>query len=219
MTQEKFSTALQAAYHVADSVENRNLAHRIESSLSGHATLYERVKLFHRLYGVPIGDDIEGVQALDVSRREFRLNLILEEFLELVKASGFKLEVNLDMLCPDSINNADVTDSLVLSNCKGVVANIPEMLDGLGDIKYVCEGFGIEMGAVMPLIDQEIHAANMTKLGADGNPIYNYCQREDCEYKGTQICDDSRHRPNPFAGKHKVLKGPNYTKAQISLVM
>lgn len=44
--------------------------------------------------------------------------------------------------------------------------------DALGDLTYVvygcAESYGIDLDAVV----QEIHRSNMTKLGADGKPIY-----------------------------------------------
>lgn len=61
-----------------------------------------------------------------------------------------------------------------------------EILDALTDLQYVLDGTYIVFG-LADLKDaafREVHASNMSKLGADGKPIY----RED----------------------GKVLKGPNY---------
>ena len=66
-----------------------------------------------------------------------------------------------------------------------------EVADALGDMLYILCGTIIEHGMQHKIdeIFNEIQNSNMSKLGADGNPIY----RED----------------------GKVLKGPNYFKPDI----
>tara|TARA_B100000925_G_scaffold17297_1_gene11998 strand:+ start:149 stop:535 length:387 start_codon:yes stop_codon:yes gene_type:complete len=69
--------------------------------------------------------------------------------------------------------------------------DIIEVADALGDMLYILCGTIIEHGMQHKIdeIFNEIQNSNMSKLGADGNPIY----RED----------------------GKVLKGPNYFKPDI----
>ena len=69
--------------------------------------------------------------------------------------------------------------------------DIVEVADALGDMLYILCGTIIEHGMQYKIdeIFSEIQNSNMSKLGADGNPIY----RED----------------------GKVLKGPNYFKPDI----
>ena len=69
--------------------------------------------------------------------------------------------------------------------------DIVEVADALGDMLYILCGTIIEHGMQHKIdeIFSEIQNSNMSKLGADGNPIY----RED----------------------GKVLKGPNYFKPDI----
>ena len=69
--------------------------------------------------------------------------------------------------------------------------DIIEVADALGDMLYILCGTIIEHGMQHKIdeIFNEIQSSNMSKLGADGNPIY----RED----------------------GKVLKGPNYFKSDI----
>ena len=70
-----------------------------------------------------------------------------------------------------------------------------EVADALGDMLYILCGTIIEHG-MQHKIDEvfsEIQNSNMSKLGADGNPIY----RED----------------------GKVLKGPNYFKPNIKGIL
>ena len=62
--------------------------------------------------------------------------------------------------------------------------DIVEIADALTDILYVVYGAGHAFGIDLDECYQEVHRSNMSKLGADGKPIY----RED----------------------GKILKGPNY---------
>ena len=70
-----------------------------------------------------------------------------------------------------------------------------EVADALGDMLYILCGTIIEHGMQHKIdeIFSEIQNSNMSKLGADGNPIY----RED----------------------GKVLKGPNYFKPNIEGIL
>jgi len=67
-----------------------------------------------------------------------------------------------------------------------------EVADALGDMLYILCGTILEHGMQYKIeeVFEEIQRSNMSKLGADGKPIY----RED----------------------GKVMKGPNYFKPQIS---
>ena len=73
--------------------------------------------------------------------------------------------------------------------------DIVEVADALGDMLYILCGTIIEHGMQHKIdeIFSEIQNSNMSKLGADGNPIY----RED----------------------GKVLKGPNYFKPDIEGIL
>jgi predicted HAD superfamily Cof-like phosphohydrolase len=62
--------------------------------------------------------------------------------------------------------------------------NLKEVADALTDILYVTYGAGHAFGIDLDKCFDEVQASNMSKLGADGKPIYN----------------DSG----------KVMKGPNY---------
>jgi predicted HAD superfamily Cof-like phosphohydrolase len=69
--------------------------------------------------------------------------------------------------------------------------DIVEIADALGDMLYILHGTIISHGLqnIMPLVFEEIQRSNMSKLGADGKPIY----RED----------------------GKILKGPNYFRPNL----
>lgn len=70
-----------------------------------------------------------------------------------------------------------------------------EVADALGDMLYILCGTILEHGMQYKIdeVFQEIQRSNMSKLGADGKPIY----RED----------------------GKVLKGPNYFKPNIKEIL
>ena len=72
--------------------------------------------------------------------------------------------------------------------------DVVEVADALGDMLYILCGTILQHG-MQDLIEEvftEIQRSNMSKLGADGRPIY----RED----------------------GKVMKGPNYTRPNLSFV-
>lgn len=73
--------------------------------------------------------------------------------------------------------------------------NLVEVADALGDMLYILCGTILEHGMQYKIeeVFEEIQKSNMSKLGADGKPIY----RED----------------------GKVLKGPNYFKPDIKTIM
>ncbi|WP_405569369.1 hypothetical protein [Winogradskyella sp. Asnod2-B02-A] len=73
--------------------------------------------------------------------------------------------------------------------------DLVEVADALGDMLYILCGTIIEHGMQHKIkeVFEEIQRSNMSKLGADGEPIY----RED----------------------GKVLKGPNYFKPHIKSIL
>ena len=68
--------------------------------------------------------------------------------------------------------------------------DIKEVADALTDILYVTYGAGHAFGIDLDKCFVEVQNSNMSKLGTDGNPIYNE--------------------------KGKVMKGPNYFKPDLS---
>ena len=68
--------------------------------------------------------------------------------------------------------------------------DLMEVADALTDILYVTYGAGHAFGINLDKCFEEVQSSNMSKLGADGKPIYNE--------------------------KGKVMKGPNYFKPNLS---
>lgn len=71
-----------------------------------------------------------------------------------------------------------------------------EVLDALTDLQYILDGTYLSLGfhALKRAAFDEVHRSNMSKLGADGKPIYRESDR-------------------------KVLKGPNYTPPDLRAIL
>ena len=72
-------------------------------------------------------------------------------------------------------------------------SNLDRVVKETADLVYVLLGYMISIGVPFDKCFDEVHRSNMSKLGEDGKPIY----RED----------------------GKVLKGPNYSKADIQKIL
>ncbi len=149
-------------------------------------TGFEHVQEFHETFGHPIYREPNIPDAKDI---KLRLALILEEFTELTDAcvndskNAKQLLTTLDQAMNEvrALNETDLD------------VNVVEVADALTDINYVTYGaghcFGVDLDACM----REVQRANMSKLGADGKPIYN---------------------------EHgKIMKGPDYTPPDIAKII
>lgn len=72
--------------------------------------------------------------------------------------------------------------------------NMVAVADALGDLLYVIYGAGLVYGIDLEPVFAEIHASNMTKLGADGQPVLD-------------------------APGGKVVAGPNYREPNLRDVL
>ena len=137
------------------------------------------VRRFHHVYGLPVQTD--GA-SLERESLHMRMRLIAEEFAELVGAvygqaarneveSGYRSAVAVDGGGRDAV----------------------EAADALADLVYVIYGMALETGIDLAAVLAEVQRSNMSKLGADGKPIY----RED----------------------GKVLKGPGYFAPDVAQVL
>ena len=85
----------------------------------------------------------------------------------------------------------DLIQEEVAELAQGLIKkDIVEIADALTDILYVVYGAGHAFGIDLDDCFREVHESNMSKLGADGKPVY----RED----------------------GKVLKGPNFFNPQLA---
>lgn len=128
------------------------------------------MRQFHRTYHLPIAEDGPSV---DRDRVHMRMALVAEEFAELVGAVyGPTAEQTLAKAFTAAVGADDGSRDVVGA------------ADALGDLVYVIYGMALECGIPLEGVLAQVQASNMSKLGADGKPIY----RED----------------------GKVLKGPGY---------
>ncbi|MFC7406824.1 GNAT family N-acetyltransferase [Georgenia alba] len=137
------------------------------------------VRQFHDTYALPVVEDRPDV---DRSRIHMRMALVAEELAELVEAVyGEQAGAEMSSAFTRAVAADDGTRDTV------------EAADALGDLVYVVYGMALECGIPLADVLAEIQASNLSKLGADGRPIY----RED----------------------GKVLKGPGYFPPDIARVL
>jgi predicted HAD superfamily Cof-like phosphohydrolase len=156
------------------------------------ASMGERGKMlrqFHDAYGVPMRD----MPTSDVPELErlLRARLVLEEALEFVEAMGCTVYV------PDFMGGmAQVVPSsdMLVQIDPTRDMDLELAADALADTAYVVEGSAVQLGIDLDPVFAEVHRSNMSKLGADGKPIY---RTED----------------------GKVLKGPGFRPPDIGRVL
>lgn len=195
------NTALEVATRM-------DLHHHIESQLYYDRHPQERTKVFHEVFDAPIRPyfkkpDPDFAHMSD-ERVAFRTAFILSEAFEILE-QGFGLNVRFDVSGDGSSfhhtsgsNNAGLAQAILGAMKEGTgKRDLIGVVDGLGDLNVVVNGFAVELGIDMRPVDREIFASNLTKLGADGQPI---------------VADGSD--PSQPAGK--ILKGPNYVEPNIA---
>ena len=137
------------------------------------------VRRFHHVYGLPVQTD--GA-SLERESLDMRMSLIAEEFSELVGAVyGQAARVEIESSYRRAVAADDGTRDTV------------ETADALADLIYVIYGMALETGIDLASVLAEVQRSNMSKLGADGKPVY----RED----------------------GKVLKGPDYFPPNVEAVL
>lgn len=136
------------------------------------------VRQFHEVYGLPILDE----PSVDHERVHMRMSLIAEEFAELCGAVYGEYAEKEILEAFGRVRAGD-------EHTRDVV----ETADALADLVYVTYGMGFETGIPLPAVLAEVQRSNLTKLGADGKPIY----RED----------------------GKILKGPFFSEPNIARVL
>lgn len=127
---------------------------------------------FHETYDCERADE---PRAIDGATLTLRGNLIEEELKEYYVAA------------------LDQTDPIDGGEPNG---DLTEIADALADLLYVVYGTVVAHGlqSCMPDLFAEVHRSNMSKLGADGKPIYRESDR-------------------------KVMKGPNFTPPDIAGIL
>lgn len=140
----------------------------------------ELVRQFHQVYGLPI----ESVDTPDCDRERIhmRMALISEEYAELTGALyGERARELVEQAQAQALASDDHTRDTV------------EVADALADLVYVIYGMALECGIDLDAVLNEVQASNLSKLGADGKPIYR--------------------------ADGKVLKGPGFFPPDIAAVL
>lgn len=191
------------------------------------ATPFQYTGHFHQVMGLPAP---EGPITPSVSMRERRLRLILEEFLELVAANGFRIVTNDDCAyVPSSIpgyvaqEDASEGPTIRLEHIEGSRYDVVETADALGDLNVVVNGTAVEYGIPQHFIDYEVYCSNLTKLDAEGKPIVNHCQRcgpdPDNVYYSSCACDSEEFWLKPGVPIGKILKPDTFVPTNIPRVL
>ena len=137
------------------------------------------VRRFHHLYGLPVRTDGPGLERESL---HMRMSLIAEEFAELVGAVyGRAARARVEAACTRAVADDDGERDTAAA------------ADALADLVYVVYGMALETGIDLAAVLAEVQRSNMSKLGADGRPVY----RED----------------------GKVLKGPGYFPPDVAGVL
>ena len=127
----------------------------------------EKVQNFHQVMNLPVN------VSFNIALLELRKRLIKEETEELfaeIDAAIFQIQ-----------NNQRIERPTFENMCKE-----------MADVQYALSGMAVSFGLPLEQAFDATHDSNMSKLGADGKPIY----RED----------------------GKITKGPNYHKPDLSLL-
>lgn len=205
----KHLTAISLVREMIESLPDRDMARKMEAAIGPAKHPQARTKVFHQFYKAPIKRGTPDIRFSHMSdeRCAFRLGFILEEFMEILR-DGFGIEMEIEFSVPpirpddDESNvstlNCSMQECLVRMMGRANHRNLIEVADGLGDLNVVVNGFALELGIDMDIVDREIAASNFTKMGEDGNPIIG---------DGTT---------GPVG---KVLKGPNFMKPQLERII
>ncbi len=159
-------------------------------------TIQSQLREFHQTYGHPV-NTMPKTPAED--RVKLRLNLIAEEFFELLAACEIWPAFHYREQIAGEREDREVDAATIIRDCIDYgfvdrrVVSLVEVADALGDLAYVIEGANLEFGIPSEKVLAEIHRSNMSKLGADGKPIYSETG--------------------------KVLKGPNYSPPNLENVL
>lgn len=148
------------------------------------ATGYQLQRLFHDAFGHPVRD----TPALPEPGKfgpAFSALVCVRQALNIVATGGnqSRRKLRLALLLEEVLEYVE-------AEAEGDLVGIA---DALADICVIAEGTALEYGIDLDACRREIHRANMSKLGADGKPIYR---------------DDG-----------KIMKGPGYEPPDLDSIL
>ena len=138
--------------------------------------LHHQVREFHSYFGKP-GHYVPRMP--DHDRLTLRLRLIAEEFCEVLEAAG----------CEDSDLLLHCINSFIDERSRVDDSALAKLAHEASDLDYVVEGLRYECGFDGEPVTDEIHRANMSKVGSEVRP------------------------------DGKILKGPNYRPPDVATVL
>lgn len=166
--------------------------------ISNYIASIDLVRQFHTTFKHPVAKQLTTA---DVRFRRLRVKLIADELAELCQALGVPLQV--------SVMTSGAPDNKKVGQFNGMFQTVKvgsedqchpdskvdlvETADALADLDYVVQGSNLTFGIPAGLVMYEVHSSNMSKLGDDGNPIWDQ--------------------------DGKVVKGPNYREPDIKAVL
>lgn len=152
--------------------------------------LTQQVTKFHQAFNHPVGG-----HKLQTSNEtlQLRLNLIAEEFFELLIATVGKPKT--EPVVEAYQKNITVTQDSPRDPV--------ETADALADMCFVIMGMALTYGLPLDEILEEVYRSNMSKLDEDGNPIY----RADGKIMKSSLYEPPRIRP--------ILEAHNLVKSDV----
>jgi len=189
-------TALAVMHDLMGSARDMDRYEMIHNGIHGDRMHpQDRTREFHRLYDAPIhnGPVTKAFEHMSDERVAFRVGFIIEELRELL-SEGFGIGMEIIYHTPGS-TDTELIDGIQATPAKRDIVGV---VDALGDLNVVVNGFALELGVDMNAVDREIAASNFTKMGEDGNPII-----------GDGVT-------GPVG---KVLKGPHFVEPNIAAVL
>ncbi len=152
----------QEAQSLEKAQVNKGWAETLEDRAAQPQTGFERVRVFHERFGLPVnGPNYQPT----LDDRLLRGRLLLEEVIEHL-TKGLGLQFTIDGMIADPAH-------FELMESELHEYDPVETLDGIADIKVIANGTGVVMGLPVEAADAEVFRSNMSKLDANGQPIVN----------------------------------------------
>lgn len=131
----------------------------------GHITNLQRVRQFMRVFKQQYSDT--PTNSVPVDTVKLRLKLALEELEELFFAV-------LDDTTSKMVNKdfTRINEFIINLPDSAFDINLVEVADALTDIEYINNGTALVFGIPLDQTFEEVHRSNMSKLDAEGKPVF-----------------------------------------------
>lgn len=188
----ELTTKLEEANQLADeaTLEASRLRTELDSrtfylNQATSGSTAELTRAFHEAFGHPVREVPTEIPTANEAL--LTLALIEEEYMELVEALFPNHAAKHESTIVDIIRNS------VPGPGETYDPDLVAAADAVADLDVVVNGAGLRMGLPMKELAREVSESNMSKLGADGAPIYDE--------------------------NGKIAKGPNFRQPDIEAVL